>query len=182
MRKLAALLLLAASCAKDDKKENAVVRGAFEEWVKYNIDGNAEKSLEMLSDAKRSEWLYDRLEENDGLARRWRGELSGPARTDLDLWWGIAHQHKSGRADILKDSVLNHPSFIRLYRDYFAQNAALIRGQFSRLEILKVYADDTGITIVVKCGMGAPTELYGLTFERESWKIDSYAQPLAMQK
>jgi hypothetical protein len=182
VRKFAALLLVAASCATEEPKETEQVRKAFEDWAKATMAGNAEKSLAMLSDAKKSEWLYDRLEENDPLARRWRGELSGPARTDLDLWWGVAHKRRSGRAESLKDTVLAHPAFIQLFKDYFGQTATAIRTQFSRLEIMKVYADDTGITVIVKCGMGAPTEMYGLIFEREGWKIDTYRQPLAMQK
>jgi hypothetical protein len=174
--------MLAASCATEEKQDTQLVRKAFEDWVKLTMAGDAEKSLAMLSDAKKSEWLYDRLEENDPLARRWRGELTGTARTELDLWWGVAHKRRSGRAEILKESVLAHPTFVQLFRDYFGQTASAIRTQFSRLEILKIYADDTGITVIVKCGMGAPTEMYGLIFEREGWKIDSYAQPLAMQK
>ena len=135
----------------------------------------------MFSDAKKSEWLYERLEENDPFARRWRGELGGTARTDLDLWWGIAHTNRNGRTEPLRPSVLDHPSFRNLFKEYFIQPRAPSRPS-SRVEISNVYGDDTGITVAVKCGVGAPTELYGLVFEHDGWKIDSYRQPLTSQK
>ena len=38
---------------------------------------DAAKTFAMLSDGNKSGWLYDRLEERDASARRWRGELTG---------------------------------------------------------------------------------------------------------
>ena len=182
MRRFSAVILLLASCSATEKKDIETVRQQFESWVKSAAAGDADKTLAMFSDAKKSEWLYDRLEENDPFARRWRGDLTGPARTDLDLWWGIAHTNRNGRTEPLRPSVLDHPTFRNLFKEYFVQTSGAIKAQFSKLEISNVYGDDTGITVAVKCGLGAPTELYGLVFEHDGWKIDSYRQPLTSQK
>jgi len=181
VRRLAVLMLLLSSCASEEIKEVSGARAAFEEWRKATIAGDVDKTLSMLSDSRKSEWLYDRLEENDTLARRWRGDLTGPARTDLDLWWGQAHKTGNGR-DPLRSTVLNHPSFISLFREYFMQSAAAIRAQMTKLEVTSVYGDQTGVTVAVRGGSGAPTELYGMIFEHDGWKIDNYRQPLTMQR
>jgi len=178
VRRFIAVLLLAAGCASQEPKQTEVARKMFEEWARAAATGDAEKTLSMFSDAKKSEWLFERLEENDALARRWRGELTGGPRTDLDLWWGLSHKKGSGR-DPVAATVLGHPTFIQLFREYFMRTVTAIKNQFSRLEVTNIYGDDTGITVAVKCGAGAPTEMYGLVYERDGWKIDSYRQPLA---
>jgi hypothetical protein len=177
VNRFAALLLLTASCSSAPPSQNEVARKSFEEWAKAAIAGDAEKTLAGFSDARKSEWLFERLEENDAIARRWRGELTGPARTDLDLWWGLAHKSGNGR-EPLRATVLDHPSFAKLFREYFMQTLQTIKAQLSRLEISNIYGDETGITVSVKSGPGAPTELYGLIYERDGWKIDTYRQPL----
>jgi hypothetical protein len=177
VKRFAALLVLTASCASAPATQTEVARKSFEEWARSAAAGDAEKTLAGFSDAKKSEWLFDRLEENDPIARRWRGELSGGVRTDLDLWWGIAHKSGNGR-EPLRTTVLDHPSFAKLFREYFMQTAHAIKAQLSKIEISNVYGDDTGITVVVKSSPGAPTELYGLIYERDGWKIDTYRQPL----
>ena len=181
MRRFAAVLLLAAGCASQEAKQTDVARKSFEDWAKATAAGDVEKSLGMLSDARKSEWLFQRLEEGDPIATRWRGELTGVARTELDLWWGIAHRSGNGR-EPLRATVLAHPSFIKLFREYFTLSAGAIKNQFSKLEVTNAYGDDSGITIAVRCGAGAPTELYGLIFERDGWKIDTYRQPLGSPK
>lgn len=183
MRKISALLVvLAASCATPAPKPVDTARKSFESWANAAKAGDAEKTLDGFSDAKKSEWLYQLLEDNDPVARRWRGELTGGPRTQLDLWWGIAHNRRNGREEVLSSGVLYHPSFVKMFREYFMQTANAIRAQFSVLEISQVYGDDTGVTVVVKCGVGAPSELYGLVYERDGWKIDSYRQPLTQNK
>jgi len=59
-------------------------------------------------------------------------------------------------------------------RDY---NDGGIRAQMSRLQIAQVYGEDSGVTVAVKNGVNS-TELYGLVFERDGWKIDGHRQPL----
>jgi hypothetical protein len=48
----------------------------------------------------------------------------------------------------------------------------------SRLQIAQVYGDDSGVTVAVRNGVGA-TELYGMIYERDGWKIDAHRQPLS---
>lgn len=177
MKKLVLLVVFAASCAADPPTASREAREAFEEWIRAGIDGNADKSFAMMSSAMKAEWLYARLEEGDPLARRWRGEMKGGARTDLDLWWGLTHKTQNGRSEPLSASVLSHPSTVKLFKEYFAQTAGAIRNQFSRLQIANIYSDDTGVTISVNFGQGSMTQLYGLVVEGDGWKIDSYAQP-----
>ena len=188
MKRFAAVLVLAggwtllsAGCATPEAKQTDVARKTFQDWAKSAAAGDAEKTFAMFSDARKSEWLFERLEENDALTRRWRGELTGTARTELDLWWGVAHRTGNGR-EPLRSTVLAHPSFLQLFREFFMQSAGAIKTQMSKLEVTSVYGDDTGITVAVKCGAGAPTELYGLVYERDGWKIDTYRQPLSAPK
>ena len=105
MKKFAALLLLVASCASEPKNTD-IARKAFEDWAKAAVAGDAEKTFSMLSDSNLADWLFNRLEENDPLARRWRGELTGRPRTDLDLWWGMSRKRGNGRAEPLASTVL----------------------------------------------------------------------------
>jgi hypothetical protein len=182
VRPRAALLLLLASCATPVPTPSDTAKQSFQSWANAAKAGDAEKTLDGFSDAKKSEWLYQLLEENDPIARRWRGELTGAVRTNLDLWWGVTHKKGNGRAEVLHVSVLTHPSFVQMFREYFLQTASAIRASFSKLEVIQVYGDDTGVTVVVKCGLGMPSELYGLVYERDGWKIDTYRQPLTPAK
>jgi hypothetical protein len=176
-RFFAVLLLLGASCGTAEVKETDGARKTFEEWARVTADGDVEKNLSMLSDAFKSQWIYLLLEENDPPARRWRGSLTGVPRTDLDLWWGVAHGKRDGRIEPLRTTVLEHPSFHALYREYFERNARGIKAQFAKLEVLKIYGDSTGITVNVRCGAGSPTEMYGMIFDG-GWKIDTYKEGL----
>jgi len=177
VRRSAIVLLLLASCAGQEAKETDGARKVFEEWAKVTAEGDADKNLSGLSDSFRSQWIYQLLEENDPPARRWRGALTGAPRTDLDLWWGVAHEKRDGRAEPLRATVLEHPTFRALYREYFERNARGIKAQFSKLEVLKVYGDNTGITVNVRCGAGSPTEMYGMIFDG-AWKVDTYKEGL----
>jgi hypothetical protein len=181
VRKAAMLLLLAAvpaSCQPDtvDKKESA--RTAFEDWVRACAEGDAAKVFHGLSDGNKSGWVYERLEESDALARRWRGDLTGLARTDLDLWLGVAKKRADGRQEPLPQTVLTHPSLKTLFTELFTRDAGAIKLQMSRLAVAQVYGDDSGVTVAVKNGLGS-TELYGMVYERDGWKIDAHRQPLS---
>jgi len=184
VKKTVALLILgmlAASCASEpaNSKTTNIARESFEDWVRACVDGDWLKVFRGMSEAYKSAWLFDRLGESDLDARRWRGELSGQARTDLDLWLGVAKKHEDGREEPLPLSVLEHPTFATLFRDLFMRdwNSGGIRIQMSRLQIAQVYSDDSGVTVVVKNGLNS-TELYGLANERGGWKIDGHRQPL----
>jgi len=173
----AALMLLAVSCAEAPKQTD-FAKKSFEEWAKAAAAGDAEKTLAGFTDARKSEWLYERFLENDAIARRWRGELTGEARTHLDLWLGVSGKHGNGRTEPLQGIVLDHPSFAKMFREYFTLTANGIKAALSRVEVAQVYGDDSGVTVAVRSGPGTPTELYGLVYENNAWKIDTYRQPL----
>lgn len=180
MRKLAALLILVASapgCGPDtiDRKEHA--KESFQNWVRDCVAGDAPKVFHGMSDAYRSGWLYERFEESDAVIRRWRGELTGQARTDLDLWLGVARKRGSGREEPLPASVLTDPSLVQAFKELFMRTYDGVRVQMSRLAVAEVYSDDSGVTVAVKNGLGS-TELYGLLYERDGWKVDAHRQPL----
>lgn len=178
MRKLAVLLLLGASCAADPPKNTDLARKAFEEWARAAVAGDAEKTLAGLTDARKSEWLFERFLENDLIVRRWRGEMTGEARTQLDLWLGISKRHGNGREQPLPPIVLDHPSFAPMFREYFVLTAQGIKDVFSRMEVAQVFGDDQGVTVAVRSGPGSATELYELVYERSGWKINNYKPAL----
>ncbi len=188
MKKLAVLLCLALGACGETESGKAMgearsksARDAFETWVKAAVAGDAKMTFHMLSDGNKSGWVFDRLEEGDASARRWRSELTGTARTELDLWWGVAKKRESGRDEPLPSSVLVHPSLAELFTEFFVRTEGGIRVQMSRLQIAQVYGDDSGVTVAVRNGVGA-TELYGMIYERDGWKIDAHRQPLSQSK
>jgi hypothetical protein len=173
----AALVLLAVSCAETPKQTD-FARRAFEDWAKAAAAGDADKTLAGFTDARKSEWLYDRFLEKDAIARRWRAQLTGEARTHLDLWLGVSDRHGNGRQEPLLPVVLDHPSFAAMFREYFTLTARGIKDSLSKIQITQVYGDDSGVTVAVRSSPGGPTELYGLIYENSAWKIDTYRQPL----
>jgi hypothetical protein len=183
VRKSIALLVLAAlapSCGPATLDRAASAREMFEDWVRACVGGDAAKVFHGMSDAYKSGWLFDRLEESDAAARRWRGELSGTARTDLDLWLGVAKKKDTGRESLLPSSVLDAPTLPLLFKELFMKDYGAIQLQMSRIQIAQVYSDDSGVTVAVKNGLNT-TELYGLIYERDGWKIDAHRQPLTQQ-
>jgi hypothetical protein len=176
VRKVVALFLLAASCASESTQAEGA-RKAFVEWAKAASSGDAEKTLAGFTDANKSQWLYDRLNENDLRSNRWRGALTGAPRTALDLWWGQALKHNDGRTEPLNSLVLAHPSFVALFREYFTAEAQAIKTGLSRAEVTQTYGDATGVTVLVKAGPGMPVEYYQMIYEGNGWKIDLYKPP-----
>jgi hypothetical protein len=184
VKKAAALLILgtlAASCASETAatKSGNNAQEMFENWVRACVDGNALKVFRGMSDGYKSGWLYERFGESDSAARRWRGDLTGKARTDLDLWLGVAKRHGDGREEVLPNAVLEDPTLAQLFSELFKRDfeSGGIKIQMSRLQIAKVYTDDSGVTIAVKNAVGS-TELYGMIYDREGWKVDAHRQPL----
>lgn len=176
MRKLAVCFILAASCASEPTQTDTA-RKAFQEWAKAASTGDADKTLAGFSDANKSQWVYQLLNENDPRARRWRGQLTGTPRTSLDLWWGQALKNGNGRNNPLSQLVLGHPSFIELFREYFTAEARVIQTNLSRAEVTQTYGDATGVTVLVKSGAGMPIEYYQMVYEGDGWKIDLYKPP-----
>jgi hypothetical protein len=176
VRKLVALFLLAASCAGEPTQVEGAKK-AFVEWAKAASSGDAEKTLAGFSDANKSQWLYQRLNENDPKTKRWRGQLTGSPRTSLDLWWGLALKHGDGRSEPLSANVLGHPSFIELFREFYTAELQSIQTGLSRAEVTQTYGDATGVTVLVKSGPGMPVEYYQMIYEGNGWKIDLYKPP-----
>ena len=179
MKRIACLLLLAASCSSEPARnaDTEQVRKAFETWVSWAVAGDGEKVFSGFSDAYKSNWLYERMEAGDQQARRWRGDLTGRARTELDLWFGVAKKRGNGREEGLPASVLQEPSLALLFKTYFALEAGYVRSQLSRITISQVFADASGVTVAIKNGQNT-TELYGMVNAPDGWKIDNYRQPL----
>jgi len=177
VRKLAVLLVFAASCATPTAKETDGARKAFEEWAKAASSGDAERTLAGFSDANKSAWLYERLNENDPRTRRWRGDLTGTPRTALDLWWGQALKNGNGRDEPVSSVVLTHPTFLRMFREYFTAEAQSIQTGLSRAEVTQAYGDASGVTVLVKSAPGMPVEYYQMVYEGNRWKIDLYKPP-----
>jgi hypothetical protein len=158
--------------------DGSTARGTFEAWVRAAIAGDADTTFGMLSAPNRSEWLFQRLQGDDEIVRRWRGDLSGtPHRTDLDLWWGHCKTNRGARAERLPNSVLTHPSLLSLWREYFAQEAPATKHWMSKLEIVKVYEDETGATVSIR-NVSGRMELYGMVPEPGGWKIDTHRDGL----
>ena len=183
MKRCLVLLCLACSCSSPPAPgQSEGATEAFKQWIQAAVDGNAQKTFDMLSLACKSEWIYKLLEQNDPTARQWRGTLTGPARTDLDLWWGRAHKEQSGRVYLLEPTVAADPSFFRLYQTYFTQAAGEIRAEFSRLQIAQVYSDDTGVTLTAKPSPTAAPVLCGFVFEGGGWKLDHMLEPVSRRR
>ena len=182
MTRLKALVLtlagLLGSCATPAPKAEEAALEVFKQWVKDTVEGNAEASFAGLAPTFQSEWLYLRAADNDGVFRDWRGALTGKARTELDIWIDFCKRTraKSGRAEEAPPSVLQHPLLQVLWKTYFAAEARAVAFQLSRLEVLKAYADDSGVTIAVR-SLSQGTELYGMAMTAGGWKIDNHRQP-----
>jgi len=184
VNKAAALMILIAlspSCGPSTLDRSGSAKVTFEDWVRACVAGDAPKVFNGMSDAYKSGWLFDRFDEADPTTRRWRGELTGEARTDLDLWLGVAKKRETGRESILPISVLQHPSLTGLFKELFMKTYGGIKIQMSRIQIAQVYSDDSGVTVAVKNSMSS-TELYGLVYERDGWKIDAHRQPLTQSR
>jgi hypothetical protein len=176
---VAATLLALSACASTQEKPEDLALEAFKTWVKASVEGDAKACFEGLSPSYTSEWLFGRASDNDGVFRDWRGSLSGTARTDLDLWIDFCKKNraKSGRAESAPDTVLRHPALLALWKAYFEQEKIAVAGQLSRLEIVRAYGDDTGVTVVVR-GVGSRTEMYGMALTAFGWKIDNHRPPV----
>lgn len=173
-----ALAGLLASCASTGPKPAEAALETFKQWVKDTVEGKADASFAGLALTFQSEWLYLRAADNDGIFRDWRGGLTGTPRTELDIWIDFCKRTraKTGRAEEAPASVLRHPSLRVLWKAYFTAEAGAVSFQLSRLEIIKAYADDSGVTIAVRSA-AQRTELYGLVMTSGGWKIDNYRQP-----
>ncbi len=175
----AAAALMTAACEPFDPLEasHENVRQealhAFEEWRQAAAEGRADETFLRISDGLKSQWVFARLQEGDALIRAWRGALSGAARTDLDLWWEHCRRHPQERVERLPETVLREPSLPMLWKDYFAQQAAEVKFQMSRLEVVDAYVDPTGVSVLVRNAFGRQ-EMYELVVEAGMWRINHH--------
>lgn len=181
IRKLAGITaaLALSACASAPEKPEEKALEAFKDWVRASVKGDSKACFEGLSPSYLSEWLYTRAADNDATFRDWRGALAGTARTELDLWVEFCRKSRPrrGRADTAPDSLLRHPSLLTLWNAYFEPEKDAVSIQLSRLEIVKTYGDETGVTILVK-GAGARTEMYGMALTPYGWKVDNHRPPV----
>jgi len=173
-----AMLAALAACepfepAVDETKLRAQneAQEAFEKWVDDTLKGNAEANYRGTSDRMKSRWLFERLREEDSLARDWRFRLTGSARTDLDLW--LAHNEKNpSRVELLPSSVLATPSLADLWKDYFKLQFPAIKEQFTRLEIAQVFSDEQAVSILLRSSLGR--DMVELVPAEGTWKVNHY--------
>ena len=175
MKKICLAVVMTASCASSSMQDTA--RDAFEEWREALLAGDAEKTYEMMSEGLKAQWLFDRLTSEDFESIEFRRGMTGPARTDLDLWLEYNRKNQAQRAVHLPVSVSTHRSLRELYRRYFMQELATVRLQFSNLRVAEVYADQTGASVAVKTPEGS-TDLFQLVTEGAGWKIDLHRRSI----
>jgi hypothetical protein len=177
MRGFAAAFILLVSCEPfpgEAGGEMGDSRDAFEYWRGLVVDGRFSECVQMMTQSYKSQWLYDVLTKGDFSAGQWRAKLTGPARTDLDLWFSEAGKDASaGRVLMLPRSVLAEPSLNPLLASYLVAERAELADQFRRLQIVKVSADEYGVTVLVHNRRGDP-ELYQLVVESGGWKVDGH--------
>jgi hypothetical protein len=177
VRKVLPAILFLAACEPFDPVDEktaqaqAEARGAFEKWLDDTLQGKAEASFAGFSASFRSQWLFERLGDEDSVARDWRGRLTGSTRTDLDLWLEHSRKNRRPRVETLPDTVLRHPSLVELWKTYFALERESVKRQMSRLEIAEVYSDPSGVSILVRNAIGR-REMYGMVYEDGTWRID----------
>jgi hypothetical protein len=179
VRNVAAAVLLLASCGSSGSRteEEKQVLGAFEVWRAAAARGDAEATFLLLTDGNKSEWLFQRMLADDSVMRHWRVELTGSARTDLDLWFEHVKKNRGARAEPLPATVLTHPWLRLMYIDHFNLELEAVKAQFAGLLVTNVYADETGATIIVRNYAGR-SELYQMVVEGGAWKLDLHREAL----
>ena len=177
MRRFAVLFALLASCEgfpdqnemlQDDAKE------AFEHWRSLLVAGKMPEALQMMTQSYKSQWVHDRLEDGEPSALEWRVKLKGNARTDLDLWQSEAvKDDPKGRVPTLPRTVLADPSFNALLVGYLKEAALELRYEFSKVKVVKVSADNVGVSVLIHNSRGEP-EMYSMVVEGGTWRLDHH--------
>ncbi len=176
MRRLLAALAFLASCSSLTARQEEI-REAFEAWRDGAAAGDAERTFRGMSAGLKSEWAFQRLAAGDSLALDWRARLTGTARTDLDLWLEHQKKYRKGRALPLPATVLEDPSFGRMWADCFRRDLQAVKFQFAGLAVTSVYTDDNGATVVARNVLGR-SEMYSMALEPDGWKVDGHRESL----
>lgn len=177
MRKSVALFALLAACEgypDQNEMQQEDAQASFEHWLDLLVAGKMAEAVQMMTQSYKSQWTYDRLAEGDPAALEWRTKLKGNARTDIDLWHGEAEKATAkGRVPTLPRTVLADPSLNALLVGYLKDAALEVRYEFTRVKIVKVSADELGVSILVHSSRGEP-EMYQLVIEGGMWKLDHH--------
>lgn len=176
MRRIVALWVVLASCEPfpDEDRQYEGGRGSFEAWKEAMIAGRLGEVVAMTTVSLRSQWIYDRLLENDPAALDWKGKLKGGARSDLDLWFGEAGKNtSSGRVPTLPATVLREPTLTTLLTGYLKDAQADMARDFKSQKVVQVASDDRGVSVLVHNKSG-DAEIYQLSQEDGYWKVDGH--------
>ena len=174
----AALAFALAACEElppERDSRQIDVEDAFIGWVNHLVKGNADAAYRGLSEANKSNWLFDLLRRGDRTANAWLRKLEGRTRTDVDLWFNYFKDKKDNRVEKLPTSLLDHPTVLDLWRTTFEEQKEAVRIQMSNIQISEVFAEAAAASIVVRNIQGK-TEMYQMIFERAGWKIDHHRQ------
>jgi hypothetical protein len=176
VRKFVACLALLVSCepfeADTDMQRDA--RTAFELWRDDILAGRMAEAVQAMTYSYKSQWVYDRLVENDPAALQWRTKLKGNARTDIDLWLSETGASSArGRVHTLPPTVLSDPSVNVLLIGYLREAALELQYEFKRVKVVESTADNQGVSILIHNSRGEP-EMYALVIEGGMWKLDHH--------
>lgn len=172
----AALAVALAACEPlppELDSRRILVEDSFVAWVNHLRAGNADASFRGLSDANKSQWLFELLRREDPVAHQWRLKLEGRARTDVDLWLNYFKDKNDGRPEKLSAELLDSPGVLAVWRATFEDQKDAVKTQMSNLRVLDVYTDDAAASVIVRNVVGQ-TEMYQLVFERGGWKVDHH--------
>jgi hypothetical protein len=172
----AALAVALAACEElppDTDAQKLQVEDAFVAWVNQLVKGNADAAYRGLSEANKSQWLFDLLKRGDRTANAWRLKLEGRARTDIDLWLNYFKDKSDGRPERLPTEVLDSEGVLAVWRTTFEEQKDPIKVQMAKLRILEIYTDDAAASVIVRNVVGK-TEMYQMVFERGGWKVDHH--------
>ena len=178
-----ALVILTVSCGgpadpREEYKRIAKVqaREAFESWRDALARGDEVAGLKQMSDAMKSEWLYTLLDHRDRDALKWKRGLDSKLRSEVDLWylWCKKHRAKILRAEPLTRKVLDHPSFLYLWKEVFLPDRDAVIQQMLNLVVIQVTVDAIAVIVQVRNVRGEP-ELYQMIRDpRGGWKVDGH--------
>lgn len=163
-----------AACSSFTPEERGA-REAFEAWRAGSAAGDVEVNFSMLSLANKSEWLLGRLEADDAVIRDRRAQLTGSARTDLDLWLEHSRKFRTPRAEPLPRSLRDHPWLRQVYEDTIVPQLPMVKSYFSRLAPTNFFVDGVGATVAAL--VDQESIYFGMVVEGGAWKIDGQIRP-----
>jgi hypothetical protein len=169
-----ALALLLSACSSLTPEERGV-RDAFEAWRAGSAAGNVDVNFSMLSLANRSDWLLRRLEEDDPAIRDRRAQLTGAARTDLDLWLEHHKKFRPSRAEPLPRSLREHPWVRQVYEDTLSSQIKAVRSFFGRITATGFAVEGDGATVTAR--LSQETLFFSMVVEDGAWKVDGQIIP-----